>query len=302
MEAIENILVCLDLTEIDASLIDYAAFIADSFKADKVSFVHIIQAYDLSKKSSRSFPDLKTSLNQMVRDELNQRISENFRRNHKTDIEVRVEEEDAAEGLLACVRDLKADLLLLGQKRGEDREARYGRKVAAETTCDVLFVPEKSLPLLEKVLCAVDFTEESRAAFDRALYLSENRGASVTCYFIHDITKAYFPASTPKSADRNQSRAEKKFREFIKTFDRYPENFTCRIEAVDELTSEAQKIYQAAEDEKASLIIVGATGSTDTETSLLGNISESLRRMQKSIPVMIVKHAEEKKFFFQLFD
>lgn len=302
METIKNILVCLDLTEIDDSLIDYAAFIADSFEADNVTFLHVIQAYDLRKKSSRSFPDMETSLNQMVRDEINQRISDNFRQKHRTDIEVRIEDEDAAEGLLACIKDLGSDLLLLGQKQGENREARYGRKAAAEAECDILFVPENSPLLLEKVFCAVDFTEESKAAFDRALYLNESKGASIACYYIQDITKAYFPASTPKSADRNQSRAEKRFREFIKSFDRYPEKFSCRIETLDELTSEAERIYQAAEEEDANLIIVGATGSTDTETSLLGNISESLRRMQKTIPVMIVKHGEGKKFFFQLFE
>ncbi|MBS3754798.1 MAG: universal stress protein [Desulfobacterales bacterium] len=301
MEIIKNIMACLDLTEIDAGLIDYAAFIANAFEAENVIFTHVIQAYDLPKKSSKSFPDLKTSLNKMVHDELDQRIDPRFRQTHNTEVEVRIEEEDAAEGILSCVEENAADILLLGQKSGEDRKAVYGGKVAAQAPCDIIFVPETHSSSARKVLCAIDFSAQSKAAFDRALYLSENKGSSVICHFIQDKTKAYFPASTQKSADRSQSRAGKKYREFIESFQRDPDNFPCRIETTDELTSEAEKIYQAAEDESAELIIIGAAGNTGTETSLLGNISESLRRMQKELPVLVVKHHEGKKFFQQLF-
>mgnify|MGYP006289415829 CR=1 FL=1 len=301
METIKTIMVCLDLTEIDAGLIDYAAFIADAFEAENVIFTHVIQAYDLPKKSSKSFPDLKTSLNRMVRDELDQRIDPRFRQTHNTEVQVRIEEEDAAEGILSCVEENAADILLLGQKSGEDRKAVYGGKVAAQATCDILFVPENHFNSASNVLCAIDFSAASKAAFDRAVYLSEQKGASVMCYFIQDKTKAYFPASTQKSADRSQSRAEKKYREFIESFQRDPDKFPCRIETTDELTGEAEKIYQAAENQNADLIIIGAAGNTGTETSLLGNISESLRRMQKEIPVLIVKHQEGKKVFQHLF-
>lgn len=300
METIKNILVCLDLTEIDASLITYAAFIADAFQAENVFFIHVIQAYDLPRKSSRSFPDLKTSLNNMIRSELNQQVDRHFHQTYKTDIIVRIEEEDAAEGLISSVKETETDLLMLGQKHGEDRQARYGKKVAAQAPCDILFVPENHSLSLQKVLCAIDFTQASRPAFDRALYLKEQKGAEVVCYFVHDLTKAYFPASTRKSADRSQSRAEKKYWDFISNFDRDPKNFPCLIEAADERTSEAEKIYRAAEMENANLIIVGAAGSTDSETSLLGNITESLRRMQKYIPVLIIKYRDNKKFFLQI--
>ena len=70
----------------------------------------------------------------------------------------------------------------------------------------------------------------------------------------------------------------------------------CRIEAGHELTSEAENIYKAAVEDDAKLIVVGAQGDTANETSLLGNLSESFRLMEKEIPVMIVKSPTGKKF------
>lgn len=300
MEAVKNIMACLDLTEIDDYVIRYAAQTAEIFRAQSATFVHVIQAYDLPDRRSKSFPDVKSSLNSMIQEELDERIDSAFRRKVKTEVAIRVAEENAAEEILSFVLETNADLLLLGQKHGEDREGRYGRRVAAESGCDIVFVPENPPERVSSILCAIDYSDSSKGAFDRAFYLQQTLGASLTCYYIQDVTKTYFPVSTRKSANRSKSKAEAKHRELIEAFGLNPDDYPCRIDATDELASEAEKICRIAEEEKADLVIVGAAGDTASETSLLGNVSETLRRMEKYIPVMIVKHRQDKKFFSEI--
>ncbi|MGM0454056.1 MAG: universal stress protein [Thermodesulfobacteriota bacterium] len=288
MEAIKNILVCLDLTPIDPSLIQYAAFTARLFSAEKVYFLHVIQAYDLPDKRNRSFPDVEASLDQMIREELNRQIEHHFKNKYENEIVVKVEEEDAAEAIVNCVAEHEIDVTLIGQKFGEDRQGRYGHKVAANAACDIIFVPENTETVAAKVLCAIDFSPNAHAAFERALFMAENQGSQLIGYYIQDISRAYFPSSTQRSSRRTKSQAEKKHQELLDKYNIDKEKFPCHIETGEELTSEAEKIYNTAESEDADLIIVGAAGDTATVTSLLGNITETLRRMQKLIPVMIV--------------
>lgn len=301
MEPIKNIMVCLDLTDIDAHLIRYAAIAAEAFDSENVCFLHVIQAYNLAKRPGTSFPDPETALKDMVHKELDQQVDDHFRRNFRTDIIVRLEEQDAADGIIACVRETGADLLLLGQKSGETRQARYGGKVSAQAPCDILFVPENRCRPVGRVLCALDFTPASRAAFDRAVHLRERKGATIACYFLHDRSKAYFPASTQRSASRSLRSAQKQYLEFMQSLGLDPEAFPVRIEPADHRTGEADKLYRAAERQEADLIIVGARGDIATQTSLLGNVTESLRRMELAIPVMIVRNRENQKFFFSAF-
>ncbi len=300
MANVKNILICLDLTEIDQHLIGFAADIAQIFGAQNAIFIHAIQAYDLPDRRNKSFPDVRSSLDRMIREELNEHIDENLRKKINAQVKTRVAEEDAADEILACVEEMEIDLLLLGQKHGEDRQGRYGRKVAAESVCDVLFVPENPPGRISRVLCAIDCSSSSRGAFDRALYLQETLGIELVCYFIQDVTKSYFPVSTSRSASRSQTKAEAMHRDFIEAFGRNPDDYPCRMGRTDQLVSEAEKICQAAEEEKADLVIAGASGDTSTETSLLGNISETLRRMEKYVPVMIVKDRQDRKFFSQI--
>ncbi len=300
MDTINHILACLDLTEIDEHLINYASLAARIFEVPRVTFIHAIQAYDLPNKSSKSFPDIKSSLNKMIHDELDSKIDENFRQSVDYRIEIRIAEEDAAEEIAACIKDLDADLLLVGQKYGEDRQKRYGRKLSAESKCDIMFIPQDPPLEISRVLCAIDYSASSKGAFDRALHLYQSIKAGLLCYYIQDTSRSYFPASTNKSASQNLSRAEAKHQEFMAGFGIDPQAFSCRIDTSEKLTSEGEKLYHIAQEENADLIIVGAAGDTATETSLLGNIAETLRRMEKSMPVMIVKDRENKRFFSQL--
>ncbi len=290
MEAINHILVCLDLTEIDPSMIQYAAYVADLFDAGDVTFIHAIQAYDLPERRRKSFAEVRDSLAQKIREELDELIDESFRKSHSIRVVTRIEQEDAADGILEYIGENGIDLTLIGQKFGEERKGHYGKKIAENAPCHILFVTENpDADRLKKALCAIDFTEASETAFQVALYLAKHHRIETIAYFVQDRSNAYFPSSTLRSASRKQSLSEQSYHDMLDKYGVDEKDFPCRIETGDSMISEPEKLYNLAEEEDVGLIIVGAQGDTATETSLLGNISETLRRMQTDIPIMIVK-------------
>jgi hypothetical protein len=47
MYQFDNILVCLDLSEMDDSLIRYSNFLVEKFKPKSVTFLHVMKSYEI---------------------------------------------------------------------------------------------------------------------------------------------------------------------------------------------------------------------------------------------------------------
>jgi nucleotide-binding universal stress UspA family protein len=297
LQPARNLLVCLDLTDIDSPLIRYADFAARSIAAERVTFIHAIQAYDLPDKRGRNFPDVETELDGMIRNEIHQYAEAHFKHGCRWEVATRVGHEDAAQEIVEFIENNHIDLTLIGQKAGENREARYGKKITAEGKSDILFVPSDHEQGMDPILCAIDCSEESKRAFERALDLSRAWSVTIRAYYLSDPGRAYFPATTNRSAGYYQRQAKKAYESYLADYELTPRDIPCRIEPGNARTSEAENVYQEAQRIGAKLIIAGARGDTGSVTSLLGNLSEGLRIMEKDIPVMIVKGRGEKKWY-----
>jgi len=284
------LLVCLDLTEIDQYLIQYASFIGEALHVERVVFLHAIQAYDLPDKKSKKYPDLETSLSQTIRREIHNAVSEQFHTDIRTEVVTKIEDEDAADMIIDFTSKEPVDLTLVGQKFGEDRAGRYGQKIATQAKSDLMFVPESPELSVEKILCAIDFSSNSERAFQRALDIRRVTGAQLTCHYIYDTSKSYFPATTLRSSSNLEKTARKKFRKFLQQFDMTPEDVHCNFDFDDKIKGHAAHINEEAETQKSQLVIIGAKGQAGSETSLLGNVTENIRRMDVEMPVMIMKN------------
>jgi nucleotide-binding universal stress UspA family protein len=289
---LNTLLVCLDLTDIDQYLIEYAAFLSQKLKMGKVIFFHAIQAYDLPDKSNKNFPDLKTSLSQRIEEEINSVVSSHFKQKIDTNVITKIEHEDAANVIIDFTRKEKVDLTLIGQKYGEDRTAHYGHKIASEAETDLMFIPENPELQLNKILCATDLSKDSEEAFLRALDIATAVGTPLMCYYLYDIRKSYFPATTMRTQSMLEKKIRKRFRKYLTRFDVDPESIPLELGVNEEFKSQAEKLYESAETEKIELLIVGARGRTSVVTTLLGNVTERLRRIEKQIPVIIIKNSK----------
>ncbi len=298
MSSIKNLntmLVCLDLTEIDRYLIEFASYLSQTLAMDKVIFFHAIQAYDLPDKSSKKFPHLETDLSTKIKAEINSVVSSHFKRKINTDVITRIEDEDAANVIIDFTRKEDVDLALIGQKYGEDRSGHYGHKIAAEALTDLMFIPEEPDLKLDKVLCAVDFSRNSEKAFRRALDIAQSANSKLICHYLYDTQKSYFPATTIRTKGVLEKKARKRFGKFLKKFDLTQDDIELKLRVNEEFKSQAEKLYEEAEALDVDLLVVGAKGKTSVVTSLLGNVTERLRKMEKQMPVMIMKNLKTRE-------
>jgi nucleotide-binding universal stress UspA family protein len=293
-DEINKVLVCLDLTEIDEHLIQYASFISQTLNVNKVTFIHIIQAYDLPDRSGKELPQIETSLNKNIKEEIGEVSNSKFQKETKIDVITKIEDEDAANIIIDFVNKEDFNLVLIGQKFGQDREGRYGQKIAASIDTDIMFVPQGAHLSFDNIFCALDLSKASEGAFRLARNFAKKTNNKLSCYYIFDTSKSYFPASTLQSYSALENKAKKKFQKFLnkQNINESEIDFYFTVEA--EAESQARKVYEKAKTLNASVIIIGAKGNTNTVTSLLGNVTENFRQIEKEIPVLIIQNPDKK--------
>jgi len=293
---INKVLVSLDLTDIDLHVINYASALSRIFDIEKVFFVHAIQAYDLERKGKK-LDDIRSSLVQTIHNKIDDAVNRQFSVNTQTKVITKIEEEDASQGVLEVISQEEVDLTLIGQKYGENREVRYAKKIAAKAESDLLFIPEDPPDNIQNIFCAVDFSEDSEKAFQKALEMARETGAKLSCYYVHDYHKTFFPAETDQALSSIEKKTGKAWEKYIAKFDVQPTQVDCRFDINEKLNNSAEKIYSEAFNAGADLIVVGAKGQTGSSTSLLGNITENLMHIDNEIPVMIIQNPEKKKLW-----
>lgn len=289
MKPVKKILVSLDLSSMDPPLISYASYLAGRLQVQEVTFFHAIQAYDLTNRKSSRFPDLETELSGLIKERIKERVGDYFNNHIKWNVEIGVGYEHAADEVIAFANSGSFDLTLLGQKKGENRRGVYAQKIVSEITTNIMLVPENLEHKLERVLCALDFSEVSRKAFEWAYEYSKKLDAYLACYYITDPRRAFFPVTTQQSASREKQRGRKVVDDFLADYQLTREDLRCHIKVHDQLSNEAEIIYKTAQEEGDDLIVIGASGNTSNITSLLGNLTETFRLMEKEIPVAIIK-------------
>ncbi len=297
----DHILVGLDLTDLDQSLIQYAVFFLKLFNIKKLTFLHVVQAYDLPKEQKKDYGALDTSLREHIHKKLEQYIRNDDIQNLDINLEIKIEEQDASDVIIDYTRENNADLVILGKKAEEERKEVYAKRVIALAESDMLLVPARAIEEIHRILVAIDFSKPSVKAFRLATNMANDRNIEVHCQYVYTYPKNYFPI-TPKQnmlrfvASRGVRRAKKFFKEHKQgrpevTF--HPEP--------GEYNYQGEKVFEKANEVDAQLVIVGGRGRTSDPTTLLGNIADQLRKYESGIPVLVVKNYTEKNSFWNIF-
>ncbi len=291
---IKNMLVSLDLTDIDVRMIEYAYFLSRTFKIDKIYFVHIIQAYELGHKEKK-LKEIQNSINQKIQNDIDHIYDHHLDKATQTEVITRIENENAAQGVVNLISEKNVDLTLIGLKQGEDRKGKYAKEISAKAGSDLLLVPEEPENKIKHIFCAVDFSDKSEEAFQRALDLAKATGARLSCYYVYDIRKEYFPGGTNQSQSALEKKINRRYKKYLSKFNLNLSNVNPSYNINEKLDNSAEKIYAHSYNNNADLIIVGTKGRIGSKISLLGNITANLIHIDTEIPVMIIKKHKNKR-------
>jgi nucleotide-binding universal stress UspA family protein len=286
-----KILVGLDLTEMDAILIEYAAFLGYAFDSiEEVIFFHNIK-FDYPDEAAAIVDRLEKPLIEVVREELNGRIASHFeQKDHKITTRLIVEEKDATAGAVARTSRVEGvDLILLGKK---DTYIGSGILIDRllninELKTPVLLTPEYAFHRISKILVPVDFSENARSALHAAQRWRESLPAELSCLHVYTIPIHFFPYIPMDDMHEAMERdAEKSYRKFVQKIEPKPEGafLPARDRGI------AQAIQDYAVRHNHDLVVVGAKGTSALASLFVGSVTQRLLKLKMHIPVLVVKH------------
>jgi nucleotide-binding universal stress UspA family protein len=285
MTEIKNMLVALDLSDIDSTLIEYASFIAETLKVKKVYFVHNIKKYEISELFEEQLKDI--NLDEIIGDELNENVEEKFK--SLAQWEVLISEDPYSESLINyIVNKYEVQLALIGNKNKLKGTGVVSGKLLRILKCNILSIPKNSKPVITNIWAGTDFSSASNKVFEVAENLQRTTAAKVKAVHVYNVPIQFSPYIPKKHLDMKiESHLNEKYEKFIKKIGFKGDLTTEIIPGRD--SGVAEKLRTKAQNSKVDLIIVGDKGRNTFSSLLVGSVTEELFNQDLEVPLWIVK-------------
>ncbi len=293
MEPIKNILVGLDTTEMDETLIRFTTYIVDTSSAENVYFTNIVKNLDISDEVQKEFPQLKEHALNERQSILKNEVDEWFKPEREVNIKYHVNSGRATKSFLKFQKAENIDLIIVGRKITSPGQGNLVTRLARRADCQLLIIPENTLPspLRSKILVPIDFSEHSKLALELAVNLGarakETEIIAQNVYFV-PAGYHYSGKSFKEFGEIMKTHAQKDFKNFIRDIN--TEDLKIKdvysLDINDNLVSD---IYDFAEEIKPNLIIIGAKGRTATAAMFIGSFAEKLINPAMKYPLLVVR-------------
>lgn len=295
-------MVCLDLSEMDESLIRFTSFVAQKMNSDRLYFVHVAPTFDMPEEIRKNYPDLFAPVDETLRKEIEFSVEQFFKAPEDCSLEIVVREGNASDKILQIAEQKDIDLLVLGKKIGFTGEGVLPSKLAKIAHCSVLLVPEILPRVMDRILVPLDFSNHSKLAMRQAMKIKESSEIPVEISGIHIYRLPAGWHTTGKSkqefAEIMKKHAQNDYKKFLKELGAEYQHIPCTFK-LDSGNHTAQTIYQQAVKEQSDIIILGSKGKTAAATVLMGSTTERLADYDKNIPLLVVKDKNENINFLQ---
>lgn len=278
MATFPRILVPVGPGDSDAELIQYADMVSTLGATVECRFVHILGW------PGRTQPDGSVYTHAQALERLQALVARFYRSANSS---CAVLNGNLIDQLLETAVEMKADLILVGHRCGQNQRRALARRLAMKAPCSVWMRPEGAAMGIRRVLAAVDFSQSSALAFSTATAIARQSQHS-QCIALH----VYFDESLagPEDQPAIRERAQRELDSFLVPLDTHG----IQVRAVvEDAPSVAHAIERLAERESVDLVVMGGRGQTRSVAILLGSESDHLL-MEARIPVLVVKRPGER--------
>jgi nucleotide-binding universal stress UspA family protein len=288
----KNILVCLNLSQVDASVLRYAGLLTRTAKSERAWFIHVVSKANLPDSFLKEYPQLAPAVDDMMQQRLAEAVNGDFQGFDGTEKILSVLEGDKLKVMLGQIQDNNADLVIVGRKTEQSGRDSLEKQLARRAPCSVLIVPQGSAPSITRVLCAVDFSEFSVRALDKALLYCRHLGLpALHVAHYYGLPTGYHKAGL--SADEFATRLEPHLH---KEFDEFLARVETRDVTVQRIVRRAGDVATAICDElkavEADLLVLGSRGRSGPASALLGTLPEKMI-WKTDTPMLVVKEKGE---------
>ncbi|MFK7953050.1 MAG: universal stress protein [Ekhidna sp.] len=286
ISTLKKIIVCLDHTDIDKTLMKSACEISKAAGTTSITFLNVIKDFNLPDGVKKDFPELLQKALEERKKDIDNQIEKYF--TCDTPNEVVVLQGNATKEILKTANKLQADLIILGRKKVSD--SVLSTRIARRSPCSLLLVPENSQIKLDNVFVPIDFSDYSHLSLKTALSITKGRQSNVFLQNVYNVPSSYrYSGKTfEQFAEIMKEHAGKDLGALLKQVESSDQEL-IPVYTLDKAGHIIKLVYSEAKKKKADLIVMGAKGKTIASAILIGSKSERMIRINDEIPLLMIR-------------
>ena len=292
MYQIKKLIVCLDQSSLDETLVRFASFIAKANQTKKIYFTNIIRNLNIPKEVLAEFPNLIENMVDERKAQMKEVVEENFVKHDDIEFSYVVKEGQLSKKVLKLAHEKSADMIIVGRKVNLPGTGVISQRLARRASCSLLIIPENSNPKINRLLVPSDFSDYSKDAMEEAILIAEkySKKTEIVCQNVFTVPSGYhFTGKSYKEFTTiMQMHAEINFKKFIRRIDTKNIQITP-VYTQDEDDDPVEDILAKAKEINADAIIIGAKGRTAATALFIGSMAERLIQLNDEFPLLVTR-------------
>ena len=292
MYQIKKLIVCLDQTAMDDTLVKFAYYIAKINQTKKIYFTNIIRNLQIPQEVLKEFPHLIENMVEERKVQMKEVVEKNWGSAIETEISFMVKEGQLAKKILKLSHEKSADMILIGRKVTLPGSGVGTQRLARRASCTLMIIPEGSVPIVNKILVPSDFSDYSKDALEEAILIADrnDKKIEIICQNVYTVPSGYHftGKSYEEFASIMKTHAEIQYKKFIRKID----TKGLKIQTIytrDEDDDPVEDILDKASEVNANVIVIGAKGRTAATALFLGSMAERLIQLNDKIPLLVTR-------------
>jgi nucleotide-binding universal stress UspA family protein len=292
MYQIKKLIVCLDQSSLDETLVRFASFIAKANQTKKIYFTNVIRNLNIPKEVLAEFPNLIENMVDERKAQMKEVVENNFVKHEDIEFAYVVKEGQLSKKVLKLAHEKSADMILVGRKVTLPGTGVISQRLARRASCSLLIIPENSNPKINRLLVPSDFSDYSKDAMEEAILIAEKYGkkTEIVCQNVFTVPSGYhFTGKTYEEFTTiMKMHAEINFKKFIRKIDTKNIQITP-VYTQDEDDDPVEDILAKAKEIHADAIIIGAKGRTAATALFIGSMAERLIQLNDEFPLLVTR-------------
>lgn len=290
-------IVALELGKTDEPMLDFFQYFAKEIPVGAAYFVHVlprVELYNPLQEAEPRWPSEDYELNDEITQRMEWKVKDRFPPKGNLFVEFDMREGDPLEEILKDAEDVKADLVVIGQRTDSEVHGILARNLVRKIQGNALIVPDRVKPPITRILIPVDFSANSIRALQVAVAMNKrlDQPAELICLNVYEMPDMSI-YRTGKTREQLQKMIEtdrmSAFKAFIHTYAPEWEDQIRTVLVEKDLPGVARFILEYAEENGVNFIATGARGHSKVDLLLMGSVTEKLMSINESIPVLVVK-------------
>jgi len=286
-----KVLVALDYSPMDDQIIKYLHFIRQYVNSMEISFTHVVPNL-LHKSSSIGSPDTE-KFKSMVRELLWNKVHSFFSSKEECkNLCINILEGTPYRVIMNQIKTQNIDLLITGTKARSNGSGITSQRIANNTSCDVLFIPENAKENMHKILAPVDFSDNSARALKAAMKLKEhNPEAEIIAVHVIGLKVESYYKNDPNDLGYKTillNNAKSLYKEFVQKHQISSDEIRP-VFIHDKYNNVSKNLELFAQTENVDFVVMGARGENQYENIIYGRVAERFTNYCRNIPILIVR-------------